>query len=264
MPARRRSRVRRSREQVAADERARTLAGALGRSVRDARHRKNRTQRAVAGAAAVAQSTVSELERGRGSCVSLRVWCRVARAAGTDLRAYLEATSAADGPRDAVHLRHQELIVRTAAHGGWMALPEAPIDADRSRSRAADVLLRRGQEHALIDVWDWFDDVGAAFRAWDRRISRVGAITISRAPVSDEQPPRVCGCWVVRSTLRNRRLVADHGALFAARFPGSGSAWLAALSTSRSMPADPAILWVAVRGDRLWAVRPSLRQRKPR
>jgi len=264
MPARRRSRVRRSREQVAADERARVLAGTLGRSLRDARHRAKRTQLAIADAAAVAQSTVSELERGRGSCVSLRVWCRVARAVGTDLRAYAEGASAADGPRDAIHLRHQELIVRTAAGGGWVALPEAPIDADRSRSRAADVLLRRGQEHALIDVWDWFDDVGAAFRAWDRRISRVAAVAIGRTPVGHEQPPRVCGCWVVRSTLRNRHLVADHGALFAARFPGSGSAWLAALSTSRPMPADPAILWVAVRGDRLWAARPSVRHRKPR
>jgi transcriptional regulator with XRE-family HTH domain len=240
------------------------LAGALGRSVRDARHRARRTQRAVADAAAVAQSTVSELERGRGACVSLRVWCRVARAAGTDLRAYLEAASATDGPRDAVHLRHQELIARTAVPGGWTAVPEAPIDADRSRSRAADVLLRRGREHALIDVWDWFDDVGAAFRAWDRRIARVGAAAIGRMPVGGEGPPRVCGCWVVRATLSNRRLVADHGALFTARFPGSASAWLAALGTSRPMPDDPALLWVAVRGDRLWAARPSVRPRKPR
>ena len=63
------------------------------------------------------------------------------------------------------------------------------------------------------------------------------------------------GCWVVRATRRNRSLVAEHGALFRARFPGSASHWLESLRTGRSMPSEPALLWVTVAGDRLFASR---------
>ncbi|MEO6350453.1 MAG: hypothetical protein ABIP53_07360 [Candidatus Limnocylindrales bacterium] len=43
---------------------------------------------------------------------------------------------------------------------------------------------------------------------------------------------------------------------FHARFPGSGHAWLAALGEpTNPMPNDPALLWVTVRGDRLYPAR---------
>lgn len=183
-------------------------------------------------------------------------------AAGGELRVYIAKISAADQPRDAVHLRNQELIARTAAAGGWRVLPEQALDREARTSRAADVLLQRGNEWCLQEVWDWFADVGAAFRDWDRRLDAVERLAISRMapPVADaggnaELLPRVGGCWVVRATRRNRRLVDEHRHLFRARFPGSAHAWLAALTTPASMPPIPAILWAAVDGTRFFPSR---------
>ncbi|MFI5254766.1 MAG: hypothetical protein ACHQ15_04845 [Candidatus Limnocylindrales bacterium] len=184
-------------------------------------------------------------------------WTRVARAANSDLRAYLERATAADQPRDAVHLRAQELIVRTASLGGWQAHPERAIDLDPGRSRAVDLVLTRRPELALIEVFDWMEDAGEAFRSWDRRLASVEARAIALAPPgTDATALRTSGVWVMRATHTNRPLVRDHRALFKARFPGSGAAWLRALAErDRSMPETPALLWISVNGSRLFPAR---------
>ena len=173
MPTRRRSHQRRTSLQVSADRRVAGLAATLGRAIRDARHEHGLRQVDVATRAAIAQSTESEMECGHGADVSLLVWIRTAYACGTDLRAYLERTSASAQPRDAVHLRHQELVARLASAGSWRPMPEAQLDVDPTRSRSADLLLRRPSEVALFEIWDAFEDVGAAFRSWDRRLGRL-------------------------------------------------------------------------------------------
>jgi transcriptional regulator with XRE-family HTH domain len=239
------------------------VAGYLGRALRDARKTARRTQAELASIAGVAQTTESKLERGEDADVSLLVWTRVARAAGSDLRAYLERATATDQPRDAVHLRAQELIVRTAEGGGWRAQPERAIDLDPGRSRAGDVVLTRGRapmnvdELALVEVFDWIDDAGEAFRSWDRRLATVEARAIALAPPgADAATIRSAGFWVLRATRTNRRLVAAHRAIFRARFPGSGAAWLRALGKEHEpMPQAPALLWISVKGDRLYPAR---------
>src|SRR5918992_2342085 len=163
----------------------------------------------------------------------------------------------ADQLRDAVHLRIQELIARNAQPGGWKPMPEQAFDRDARSSRAADVLLCRGREWALLEVWDWFDDVGASFREWDRRLAAVERFAISRMPPVDDEDaepelPSVGGCWVVRGTRRNRDLVRDHSHLFRARFPGSARAWITALASATTMPSEPALLWVTLDGSRLY------------
>lgn len=106
--------------------------------------------------------------------------------------------------------------------------------------------LARANALALVEIWDWFADVGDAFRSWDRKLERLTA----------RHDRGVSGCWAVRATRRNRELVAAHATLFAARFPGSGTAWLAALADPQhAMPERPAFLWVTVRGYRLFAAR---------
>jgi transcriptional regulator with XRE-family HTH domain len=215
----------------------------------------------VGALAALSPSTVSELERGLGHDVSLLAWSRAARDAGTDLRAYLEAASAASPPRDAAHLRHQELVINVAAQGGWRARPEASIDRDPARSRSADVLLRRARarrvEHLFVDIWDWFDDVGASLRSFDRALARVEAQAMaSLTPPASADDIRVSGLWVVRATTRNRRLLAAHRHLFRARFPGSGVQALRALTDpSSASPEESSWLWVSVSGDRLFGAR---------
>ena len=253
MPDRIRRRSRRTPTQVAADRRADEVATYLGRALRDARRTSRKTQAEVSSVAGVSRSLISEMERGHGASISLTVWTRVARATGSDLRAYLEQATATDQPRDAVHLRAQELIVRTAARGGWRAQPERAIDLDPGRSRFGDVLLTRATDLALVEVIDWLDDVGDAFRSWDRRLATVESRAIALAPPgTDATTLRASGVWVLRATRTNRRLVADHRALFEARFPGSGAAWLRALSDpTHPMPPTPALLWITVAGDRL-------------
>jgi hypothetical protein len=164
---------------------------------------------------------------------ALATWDRAAFAVGGRLHAYLEGSSAATLPRDMVQLGAQELIIRTSSVGGWGGLGEEAIDRNIGRSRFADVLLDRRRrpaqpEYALFEVIDWFEDVGDPMRAWQRRLDAVERYAIARMQPGDDLPA-VSGCWVVRATQRNRRLVADHRHLFSSRFPGPGHAWLAAL-----------------------------------
>jgi hypothetical protein len=112
-------------------------------------------------------------------------------------------------------------------------------------TRFADLLLTRGTDSALVEIWNWLADVGDAFRSWDRKLERLCALDQSAS-----------GCWVIRATRRNRQLVADHRTLFAARFPGSAGAWLRSFERlDAPMPDAAALLWVSVRGDRLIASR---------
>lgn len=251
MPTRRRSGVRRSRLQVSADRASEALAERLGRTVKEARTMLGLTQAQVAERAGVAPSTVGEMERGNAADVSLLVWVRVALAVDRDLRAFLEGIPGADVPRDYVHLRNQERILAFAATGGWTGMPEAALDADGRRSRAADVLLRRTTEEAVVEVYDWFDDVGAAWRGSTRKQARASMASTGRGGSGE-----MGLCWVVRATQRNRRLIREHARMFAAWFPGSSRAWLAALSdASAPMPTARGLVWISVDGTRLSAVR---------
>jgi hypothetical protein len=74
--------------------------------------------------------------------------------------------------------------------------------------------------------------------------------------VGDDELPKTSGCWIVRATRRNRDLLGAHSHFFRARFPGHGRQWLAALSNPDvPLPLEPALLWVSVSGERLFASR---------
>jgi transcriptional regulator with XRE-family HTH domain len=249
---------RRSRLQSAADDAAAVLSTKLGRALRDARARRRLTQAEAAALAGISRSEWSGLELGKRGAT---VWMlnRAAFAVGTSLNAYLPEASAADLPRDAVQLKAQELVLRTAKPGGWFGMPEDQIDREARTSRFGDVVLSRPKlrplEVALMEIIDWFDDVGAPTREWNRRLEAVERRAIARM-VGDDPVPIISGCWLIRATQRNRALVRDHSNFFASRFSGSGKAWLAAMTDPTvSMPTDPALLWVAVNGDRLFATR---------
>jgi hypothetical protein len=191
------------------------------------------------------------MERGRGAGATLETWASVAAAVDEQLVAYLERASAASLPRDHVHLRGQELVIRTARSGGWLPMPEAPVDPNALRSRSIDVLLARASrgEIAVVEVWDWFDDVGGAMRSLDGKVDAAlrGVAAGNR---------RAGGLWVVRATRRNRALVAELHAVFSAKFTGSASDWLRALrEPDRPMPAEHGFVWADVSGSRLFAAR---------
>ncbi|HUG30703.1 MAG TPA: hypothetical protein VMQ65_09365 [Candidatus Limnocylindria bacterium] len=107
----------------------------------------------------------------------------------------------------------------------------------------------------LVEIWDWLDDVGAAVRDWTRRLEAVERYAIARM-VGDEPLPKTGGFWVLRATHRNRRLVDEHRGFFKSRFPGSPTAWLQTLADPAGpIPAHPALVWVTVKGDRLYPAR---------
>lgn len=248
--------------QAGADRASLELSKKLGRMLRDGRLRLRMKQQQAGDAAGISRGRWADLEGNRDALATLTTYGRAAAAVGGSLEAYIKETSAADQPRDAVHLRHQELIIRLGKAGEWRALPEEFIDRDARTSRAADVLLHRNShvdgidEYALWDVRDWLDDVGAVYRDFIRRLDALDRYAVARMPLDTTNPPRIGGVFVVRATARNRQLVRDHRHFFAARFPGSAGAWLRALQDPTApMPTQPALVWVAVNGDRLFASR---------
>ena len=236
--------------------RAALLSLRLGTRLREARQLLGKTQREIAEAAGVSQSWLSRMERGQGASASLVVWSSAAAAVGQRLAAFLEDMPGADRPRDHAHLERQRLVIERAARGGWRALPEEPID-DGPRSRSVDVLLVRAaaREAALVECYDWFDDVGAAMRVSDGKAaslrSRLEHGRDLRAPAW-----RVALLWVVRGTRRNRELISEFRAIFAAKFGGSSSDWIRCLEDpSRAMPSETGLVWTDLAGHRFMPAR---------
>ncbi len=249
--------------QAAADRSAIAVSAKLGRMLRDGRSRLRLRQLDASARAGLSRSRWSDLECGRDPLATVATWSRAAAAVGGRLEAWIKETSAADQPRDAVHLRNQELIIRLSESGGWTALPEEMIDREARTSRAADVLLTRTTrdgtaEYALWDVWDWLPDVGAVTRDFQRRVDAVDRYAVARMPNDGQEGhlPRTGGCLAIRATARNRRLIADHRHFFGARFPGSGYAWIQCLTDRQAtLPKTCALVWISVHGDRLLAAR---------
>ncbi len=108
---------------------------------------------------------------------------------------------------------------------------------------------------AVVEIVDWFDDVGAAWRGLDAKVATVARDRASME-LAGGPPTKVAGVLVVRGTRRNRLLVREFSTLFRTHFPERPVAWLAALQDpGRPMPAQPGFLWTDVRGSRLVAAR---------
>ena len=164
----------------------------------------------------------------------------------------MERTSGTDRPRDHEHLRRQQLVLETAGAGGWTARLEVALDPGIVRSRSVDVLLTRTRtrEIAVVEVWDWLDDIGAAVRSSDAKVETVRSRLAVEEPST--RPWTVAELWILRGTRRNRGLVASFDAVFATRFPEPSNAWLMALTCPDArMPSRPGLLWTDVTGTSL-------------
>lgn len=207
-----------------------------------------RTQAEIADRAGVSQGLISLIERGHGRSASIETWACIAAAVGEQFVGFLEAAPGAALPRDVEHLRRQSALIDLAGRGAWTAVPELAIDPAVARSRAIDVVLVRPatREAVAAEVWDWFDDVGAALRGLDaKRQVLEGRLDAESAAARNLEPGwRVRGLFIVRDTRRNRTLVAELRPLFAARFSGSAVDWLRALgSPTTRLPDGHGFVW---------------------
>jgi len=245
-PRDRRSTAARRRAIVRAD----AIAHRIGTGLHDARLAQGLRQVDVAATAGIAQAHYSRIERGIERGASLLALAACASALDVQLAGFIEAMPGASLPRDIEHARRQSLLIGLAAHGGWTSMPESALPADRPRPRSIDVLLTRParREAAVAEIWDLLLDVGDAMRSHEAKVRET-----SRRLGSDW---RVQGLLLLRQTHRNRALVRELAPLFAARYPASSIAWVAALSDpARAMPAASGFAWTSVGGDRLIAAR---------
>jgi transcriptional regulator with XRE-family HTH domain len=252
-PARRAGKHRRT-----GQTRAASLAIRLGTGLRESRRATGLTQAEAAERIGISQARWSELERDEGDSASIATWAAAAAAVDRQLAAFIEQAPGAHQPRDLEHLRRQNAVIEISGAGQWTALPELAIDPDAARSRSIDVALTRRHrgEAAVIEVWDWIADGGAALRSFNAKVTALASRLDRTQPLTGARPWTVRGLFVVRATSRNRVLVRELRALFAARFGGSSKAWLAALRTpDRSMPDADGLVWTSSNGMKLWPSR---------
>jgi transcriptional regulator with XRE-family HTH domain len=245
--------VRRGKLAVEAVLRNREQLARLGREVRRSRERRRLTQAQLGARVGLSRPTVSAIERGLGGGHTLDTWQRLGLALGCPLRVEL-GRDVLEGPADAGHLAIQELVLRVARRAGWRGafeLPTKPLEPWRS----TDVGLideERGWR-ILVECWNTISDLGAAVRSSDRKLADSRGLAAVRA--GGAAPARVAGCWVVRASVRNRRLVSAYPELFATRFPGSSRAWVEALGGHGDPPAEPGLVWASTDASRLYAWR---------
>lgn len=231
-------------------ERAAYIARRLGTALRERRRALGLSQRQVAERVGLSQREICRLEAGTGANASHEIWATCGSGVGLQLAGFFEQAPGADQPRDLEHLRRQNLLIATAAPGGWAAVPEAALRDDGLRPRSIDVLLTRAgrREAAVVEIWDLLLDGGAAMRGLEAKVLATRTGLGSGWTVQ--------GLLVVRGTRRNRELVRSLAALFWAKYPASSSAWLQALrEPDRLMPLAAGLVWTDVRGDRLFAAR---------
>ncbi len=224
----------------------------LGAEVRGTRTRRRLTQARVGELAGLAQSTISQLERGHGGSLTMDAWQRVTLALGRPLRVDLPRDPGEE-PADAGHLAIQELVLRTARAAGYVRRFELSTrPSDPSRSTDVGLINSRIAWLVLVECLNTIGNVGEAARSSDRKRAEAEQLA---ATYGDGKPFKVGVCWVIRAVERNRRLVARYPELFAARFSGSSVGWLRALTTGTEPPGAPGIGWCDASSTRLYAVR---------
>jgi transcriptional regulator with XRE-family HTH domain len=223
-----------------------------GGKVRSARKRRRWTQMQLGARVGLSQSAVSDLELGDGAALSLAAWQRVAIVLDLPLRLEL-GRDALEEPLDAGHLGIQELILRLGRQTGRRRRFELASKPD-DPSRSTDVGLVDDRHHQLLQLEcvNTFGNLGAAARSSDRKRAEAEALAIS---IGYGRPYTVHQCWVVRATRRNRRLLAQYPETFQARFTGSSSGWVAALTKGTPAPAEPGLVWCDVACTRVFAWR---------
>jgi transcriptional regulator with XRE-family HTH domain len=243
--------VRRSQIAVEARRRARDQQIRIGNEIRTMRERRGLTRIELARRAGIGRMVQSRVERGLTN-LDLDVLQRIGLALGQPVVVTF-GRDPHEAPADAGHLAIQDLILRTGRTAGYTGTFELPTRSTEPW-RSVDVGLAStdARRMILVECWNTIGDVGAAARSTNRKRSDLEDLATARWG-ADAQVGVV---WVVRSSARNRALLQRYPDVFAARFPASSHAWLAALTDiAAPLPGDPGLVWSDVGATRLFAWR---------
>ncbi len=223
----------------------------IGAAIEAMRDRRGWTRIELARRAGLGRMVVSRVERGIGN-PDLDALQRLAVALDRPLVVSFGGADRAETPADAGHLAIQELILalgRDAGYSGSFELAMRPTEPWRSAEVGLAAPAQRRQLH--VECWNTIGDVGAAARSSSRKLADLEDLATARWG----DGATVGLVWVVRSTARNRALVARSPEVFASRFPGSSQRWVAALMTGAPPPDEPGFVWCEVAAARIFAWR---------
>jgi transcriptional regulator with XRE-family HTH domain len=248
------SRVRRTTAQVEGTREATRIAATLGADAKRTRVRRRLTQQALGDRVGLSQGRISDIERGEGASAPLDTWIALGLALNRPLAISFSRNIEPDEPRDAGHLRAQELVLQLARRSGRRAdfeLPTHPADPARS----IDVVIRDDVSRCLvvIEIWNRLDDLGAAVRSTSRKLAEAEGLAVIAA--GDGPAYRVASCWLLVDTAGNRRLLSSYPEIFAARFGGSSVGWVRCLVDGATPPRSPGLAWIDTRAGRIVPVR---------
>ena len=222
---------------------------ALGQKIRAARIRRGWTQRELGRRAELAQQTVSQIERGDGATLSVASWKRVTSVLDLFFAIKL-GRDALELPADAGHLGIQELILRLGRANGYDRTFELPTrSGDPMRSTDVGLVSHAKRRLIRIECVNTFGNIGDAVRSSDRKDREAEGLAIS---LGHGTPYSVHTCWVIRSTRRNREILARYPEIFSSRFTGSSRKWVEALTTGSEPPGEPGLVWCDVAATRLF------------
>ena len=227
---------------------AQAIAANLGRDTRTTRQRRHIKQAELGRLVGLGQSEISHLERGHGARTSIEMWVAIGIALGRPISIGFSRDVVDPALQDAGHLAAQELTLRLTASAGWRGRFEVPSDPG-APSHSTDIELSQPDGRiVLVEIWNRFDDLGAAVRSSDRKLA-----DLELRRVSTGTP--VGACWLLVDTSANHQVVRRYPAILRSRFMGPSAAWVGALASGGTVPTRPGIAWIDVRSGRLRPLR---------
>jgi transcriptional regulator with XRE-family HTH domain len=223
---------------------ANAIAGNLGRETRRTRVRRRWTQEELGDRTGVSQAEISKLEGGHGGRTSIETWVAIGIALDRPIAIGFSRDVIDPSPQDAGHLAAQELLLRLASAAGWRARVEHPTNASDPRHATDVVLVGVDRRVVFVEIWNRCDDLGAAIRSSDRKLAEAG-----------RGGTDVGSCWLFVDTAANRELVRRYPSILRARFGGSSSGWVSALTGGTRSSASPGVAWIDPRAARLREMR---------
>jgi transcriptional regulator with XRE-family HTH domain len=213
----------------------------VGRAVIFLRRKASWRQADLGTHAGVSRESVSRIERGRISAVTVGTLTNIASALGASLNVELRwRGEQLDRLMDASHAALQESMVRQYRASGWRSEVEVSFNWYGDRGRVDAVAFHEETGTMLIvEVKVRLGDVQDTLGKLDVK-ARLGP-QLARQ-ISWPQPTRVVPCLVVADGRTARRTAADHAALFA-RFNLRGRAARRWLEAPTSEPVTGVLLF---------------------